>query len=376
MKIGFVLDDSLDKVDGVQQYVLTLGHWLKQEGNEVHYIVGETKRNDIRHIHSLSRNVRAHFNQNRMSTPLPAKRANIRKLFADNQFDVLHVQMPYSPMLAGRVIKAAPKETAIVGTFHIVPSSWAESLATRILRLLVFRSLRRLDAVFSVSNPAARFARKSMGLRSLVIPNAVNVSFFHSSREFPPRKDGKVHIVFLGRLVERKGCGHFLEALEYLHQRNELVNVKVTVCSKGPLENILHEYVRKHHLGNVVHFTGFVSEIEKARYLSDADIAVFPSTGGESFGIVLIEAMAAGSRVVLAGDNSGYRSVMQGHSEQLINPKDTKAFALRLRHFIRSQKARTHANKWQLEHVHNYDVRIVGEQLIHQYSQAIAKRRK
>ena len=68
MKIGFVLDDSLDKSDGVQQYVLTLGHWLHSQGHEVHYLVGQTERTDIQNVHSLSKNVRAKFNQNRMST--------------------------------------------------------------------------------------------------------------------------------------------------------------------------------------------------------------------------------------------------------------------------------------------------------------------
>ena len=373
MKIGFVLDDSLDKADGVQQYVLTLGHFFRQQRHEVHYIVGDTKRTDLPHIHSMSRNIKTHFNQNRMSTPLPASKSKINKLFQQQSFDVLHVQLPYSPFMAGRVMKAAPRTTAVVGTFHVYPASWLVRSATKILRFWVLRSRNKLDAVFSVSAPAAKFARKSLGLRSIVIPNAVNVSFFRSGRELTKLKDGKINIVFLGRLVERKGCAEFLQALEILHTRHELYNTRVIICGKGQQESKLKDFVSKKHLKNVVSFKGFVSETEKAHYLANADIAVFPSLGGESFGIVLIEAMAAGAKVVLAGNNPGYRSVMAGQKDQLVNPTNSKAFAKTLSRYIRSQKIRERAYKWQQDHIHNYDVRTVGEQILAQYNLAIAK---
>jgi phosphatidylinositol alpha-mannosyltransferase len=72
LTIGFVFDDSLDKPDGVQQYVLTLGDWMKKQGHSVHYLVGATTRDDIANVHSLSRNMRVAFNGNRMSVPLPS----------------------------------------------------------------------------------------------------------------------------------------------------------------------------------------------------------------------------------------------------------------------------------------------------------------
>ncbi len=94
LKIGFVLDDSLDSTDGVQQYMLTMGRWLQKKGHEVHYLVGHTRRPDIANIHSLSRNITVRFNQNRMSIPLGASRRHIKQVLMREQFDVLHVQMP------------------------------------------------------------------------------------------------------------------------------------------------------------------------------------------------------------------------------------------------------------------------------------------
>lgn len=373
MKIGFVLDDSLDKTDGVQQYVLTLGSWYEQAGHTVHYLVGETHRKDLMHVHSLSKNLQVHFNQNRMSTPLPANRKAVRCLLDKERFDILHIQMPFSPWLAGRIIKAAGPDTRIVGTFHIIPFSWIEVAATRLLGVWCKPLLKKFDAVYSVSSPAQRFVKNSFGLNSELVPNPVNLSRYEKGRKISRFDDGKINIVFLGRLVERKGCGHLLQALQQLHERHQLDRVRVLICGKGPLESDLKQFVKDKRLGAIVHFVGYVTEKEKADYLATADIAALPSTGGESFGIVLIEAMAAGSSVVLAGDNIGYRFVMAGNDSQLVNPKDLQMFRKKLRHFIIDAKARQRSYRWQQEHVRQFDVRVVGSRLLKDYQLLIAK---
>ena len=374
MKIAFVLDDSLDKADGVQQYVLALGRWMSHDGHQVHYLVGETKRTDIPRVHSLSRNIQAHFNQNRMSTPLPASKAKIKALLEKEDFDVIHVQMPYSPFLAGRIIKAAPKRAAVVGTFHIIPYSFKERLATRTLRLAVRRSIKRFDAIYSVSRPAQKFAKRSFKVKSSILPNVVALSHFQNGKKPRRYQDDKLNIVFLGRLVERKGCLHLLKALKYLNDRNELQRIRVLIGGKGPLQPQLEKFARENRLKQHVKFLGFIDEDDKPNLLATADIAVFPSTGGESFGIVLIEAMAAGAKVVLAGKNPGYKAVMGGHKDQLIDPANTTAFAKSLKHFMDNFRARRHASLWQTEHVAQYDVRRVGQQLVESYQAAIAKR--
>ena len=117
MKIGLVLDDTLDTPDGVQQYVLQVGAWLTDQGHEVHYLVGQTARTDIPNLHSLSRNLKVRFNGNRMSMPLPASRRKLRAFLQEMQFDVLHVQVPYSPFMAGRLLSVAPASTR-------TPCSW------------------------------------------------------------------------------------------------------------------------------------------------------------------------------------------------------------------------------------------------------------
>lgn len=370
LKIGFVLDDSLDKPDGVQQYVLALGRWLSEQGHEVRYLVGETKRTDVAGIHSLGKNVAVRFNANRMSIPLPTAKNKIHRLLTQEQFDVLHVQLPYSPWLAQRVIQAAGPKTAVVGTFHIVPHSWYVQVASRGLAVWTRRSLKRFDRIVSVSSAAQAFARKTFKLETEVLPNVVDYARFASARPYPHHHD-VVNIVFLGRLVPRKGCLTLLEAVHHLvNNSHGLPGYRVIVCGKGPLEADLKAYVDEHHLPSFVEFTGFVGEDEKVRYLRSADIAVFPSSGGESFGIVLIEAMAAHA-AVLAGDNIGYRSVMQPRDDLLFPPKDYLALADKLSWLLRDAAARKDAQHWGKKYAKQFDVAVVGQQLSELYSETL-----
>lgn len=371
MKIGLVLDDGLDKPDGVQQYVLSIGQWLSGQDHSVHYLVGETKRSDIANLHSLSHNVHVRFNRNHATMPLPAYRHRLKELLKQEQFDVLHVQMPYSPFLAGRLIKASAAKTAIVGTFHILPFSRVNAVGTHLLGLLLRRNLRRFNSVISVSPAAQAFARSSLGVDSIVIPNAVDVQLFALGTPLEKYKDGQLTILFLGRLVERKGCQYLLEAVNNLQASGKFNSAKLIICGRGPLEAELKKYVAGNNLGKLVQFTGFVDEEDKANYLASADIAVFPSTGGESFGIVLVEAMAAGAGVVLGGDNPGYRSVLGSQPDLLVTPKDTTSFATHLEKLMNDAALRQRLHVWQQSEVKKYDVGVVGSQIVHVYEQAL-----
>jgi phosphatidylinositol alpha-mannosyltransferase len=375
LTIGFVLDDSLDKSDGVQQYVLGLGNWFTSKGHEVHYLVGSTKRADLANVHSLSKNVNVRFNGNRMSIPLPSSRTDIFSVLAARPYDVLHVQMPYSPFLAQRIIELSNDTTAVVGTFHILSESRLASVATRLLGFWLAPSLKRFDALLSVSKPAQKFAEKTFKIRSQILPNVLDYDLFHDAKAIKLSKTD-VNILFLGRLVPRKGCAMLLGAVERIAQDSDLPSFHVTICGKGPLEHNLRSYVQQHGLQKIVTFTGYVSELAKPSYYSGADISVFPSTGGESFGIVLLEAMASGHSAILAGDNAGYASVMASKPELLFNPKDITGFASLLRKYICDADLRATIKNWGEEYAKEFDINTVGSKLLEIYSQALRKRSK
>lgn len=373
MKIGLVLDDTLDTPDGVQQYVLQVGTWLSDQGHDVHYLVGNTTRSDIPNIHSLSRNLGVRFNGNRMSMPLPTSTNKLRVFLAEMQFDVLHVQVPYSPFMAGRLLLVAPATTAVVGTFHILPYSRLVTLANRALALLNARSGKRFDRMLAVSAPAQKFARDIYGYKPAVVPNPVRLQQFAGITSDSPT----LNIVFLGRLVERKGAMHLLRAVAYVREHGLYEgDFRVIIGGKGELLGELERFATDHQLDDVVEFQGFVAEEQKASFLAQADIAAYPSTAGESFGIVLLEGMAAARGVVLAGNNPGYASVLQPYPDQLVDPTDTQAFAEKLAWYLDHPMGRARAAELHQQYVRHFDINVVGNELLDVYTQALQSRRE
>lgn len=372
MKIGFVLDDTLDKSDGVQQHVITVGAWLNSQGHEVHYLVADTTRKDIKNVHSLGRFMSLRYNKNNVRTPLPASRKKIKALLAEEAFDILHVQLPYSPLLAKQVIKYAAPSTAVIGTFHILPVSRLHGYSNHVLRMLLGRSIKRFDKVLAVSEPALHFAREAYGIEANYLPNPIDISMFRSGRRLGELKSpGKLNIVFLGRLVKRKGIMELIDA--YNHIDDELAKkTQLIICGKGPLRFKANQHVR---VDRNVKFLGYVAEKDKPNYLASADIAVFPSIGGESFGIVLLEAVAAGSKVVIGGNNAGYASILGQQPYLLFNARNQQAFTEHLELFIKDEKLRDRMYKWQQEIIGQYDISVVGPKLVKIYKEALAERK-
>jgi phosphatidylinositol alpha-mannosyltransferase len=373
LKIGFVFDDTLDSYDGVAQYVKTLGAWFTAQNHEVRYLVGETKMLQWAggKVYSMSKNQKVVFNGNRLSIPLPASSRKIKRVVREENFDVLHVQVPYSPFMAQKVIKCAGADTAIIGTFHIAPLGLLSEWGSRGLRLLYGKNLRRFDTMLSVSPPAADFAKRAYGIISAISPNVIEYDKFAGVKN---TKNKAGVILFFGRLVKRKGARELIDAFNILHKHNK--KAKLIIAGKGPERKSLEEQVAKLGLQSNVEFLGFIEEAEKPKLLASAEIACYPSTGGESFGIVLIEAMAAGAGVVLGGNNPGYSSVLGDKPQLLVDPKNPLAFAGKLSELLENKTLRQDLHDWQQQEVKKYDVNSVGKELLAFYQRAIANKNK
>jgi phosphatidylinositol alpha-mannosyltransferase len=211
----------------------------------------------------------------------------------------------------------------------------------------------------AVSEPAADFAQQCGIQIREIIPNMVGATYFGPTS--PRSSNSKPQIVFLGRLVERKGAMHLLEAVKLLRQQG-VSNFAVRIGGDGPLRAKLENFVDQNELRRVVTFDGYIDESKKVAYLSKADIAVFPALGGESFGIVLIEAMAAGSRVVLGGNNPGYAAVL-AHSDVLFDPLDSSDLARAMNHYLHNKKAIDHVRARQRKQVQSFGVDVVGRRI-------------
>ncbi len=367
LKIGLVVDDGIDRLDGVQKYTVTIGNYFASLGHEVHYLCGQTTRTDIPNIHSLSRNVSIRSNGgNQLTIPLPASKMKIKKLLDKEKFDVLHVQTPYSPFLAGRIIKYAHGKTPIVGTFHILPFSIWQIAGSYFLGLLQTFSIKKVDTFWSVSAPAQTFAKRTFRINSSVLPNPVVIKDFKPKT--PKKQNSKTaRLVYLNRLVKRKGCMQLLEALSWAIDNNKVTGaIHLDICSDGYDRKRLEEYVATHNLEQNVTFHGYISDEEKATLLQQADIAVFPSLGGESFGIVLIEAIAAGAGAVIGGNNPGYASVLH-REDTLFDPNNTEEFGGMIAELVANESKRAEIHEYQQKIIDDYDVAVVGDKLLETY---------
>ncbi|PKU91664.1 phosphatidyl-myo-inositol alpha-mannosyltransferase [Bifidobacterium pseudolongum subsp. globosum] len=376
LTIGFVFDDTLDALDGVQQHIITIGTELARRGHDVHYLVGETHHSPVPQTVSLARNVMVSFNGNRMRIPLPVRKREIRAALAHNNYDILHIQAPYSPLFGGRVLECAPQSTGVVATYHIAPIDRRARYGGRALGLINAHSHRRVDEVIAVSQVAAQYAQFTAHAHGTIIANPVNVEKFATAAHRATRDAAHPHIVFLGRLVPRKGAQLLLDALDYgeRHGMFPMPGLHVTIAGDGPLMDDCVQ--RAARLRTPVQFVGTVDE-GKADLLASADVAVFPAIGGETFGIVLPEAIASGAGVTLAGDNPGYRWTMRGDEDALfsVGPDHARVLAERITRALTDAPwaRRLHAREEAL--LDRYNVQAVTDEVEQVYARAIADRR-
>ncbi|HWT55537.1 MAG TPA: glycosyltransferase family 4 protein [Candidatus Microsaccharimonas sp.] len=369
MKIAVVFDDGLDKPDGVQQCILTLNNWLTKQGHEVHYIVGETKRTDIPNVHVAARNIPVKFNGNRLTIPLPTSQAKLKTLLDEIQPDILHVHVPYSPFMGAKAIKAASPIVGVVGTFHVLPYGFVARYGTRLLGLWLRSSLRRFNALYAGTSAAAAFATWSMHLPTGTLPHPVNVAAFQTTK--PAQRSDRLQVVFLGRLVARKGALQLVQAIAGLSTATKS-KIQVHLGGRGEQLDVLARLIETHHLQDIISMDGFISEAAKPSYLAQADIAIFPSISGESFGISLLEPMAAGAGVVVGGNNPGYASVLGAWPETLFDPTDTPAFTTYLEELINNSQLRATIHASQQAAIKQYDVTLIGQEWLKIYQHAIA----
>lgn len=375
LTVALVFDDDLDRPDGVQQYVLTLADGLRRRGHDVHLIAPATTRTDLVNLHVIGRHVTASINGNRVRTPLGAPASQVNRLLTQVRPDVLHIQMPHSPLLAGRFVRSAPADTAVVGTFHIAAGSRLAEAGGRLLGAVERRELRRFDTVFTMSDAGREFAQNAFGLSTTHATMPVHLGPVPTDRP-APADDDTVRVLFLGRLVERKGARELLAALDVLASHG-LARRPWTaeLAGAGPQARALAKFVAEHDLTGRVTLTGFVDEAHKAALLGTGDLVVLPSTGGESFGISVVEALAAARGVVLAGDNPGYRTPMAGLEDQLVNPRDTWTFARTLARWIDDPAARAAAVGPQRTRAARFDAEVAVSETEAAYRAALDRRR-
>jgi phosphatidylinositol alpha-mannosyltransferase len=303
MKVGLVCPYSWDVPGGVQYHVRDLAEVLIARGFEVSVLApadDDTPLPD--YVVPAGRAVPVPYNGSVARVNFgPLSAARVRRWLREGEFDVLHVHEPTTPSLSLLACWAATG--AIVATFH---TANLRSRAMLAAYPILEPALEKIGARIAVSEAARRTLVAHVGGDAVLIPNGVFVDRFADGSSEPARQDGEGVVVFVGRLDEpRKGLPTLLAAME--HVLASRPGVRLLVAGRGDADEVLEDVPPA--VREAVTFLGVVSEADKARLLRSADVYVAPNLGGESFGIVIVEAMAAGVPV-LASDLDAFREVL------------------------------------------------------------------
>ena len=304
MKIGIVNPYSWDVPGGVGFHIRDLALKLRLRGHDVRVLTPSTSDDLPEWITSAGSSVSIPFNGSVANISIkPKALARTRRWLADNDFDVVHVHEPVVPSvsMAAAMLSSAP----LVGTFHAaLGRSVSRAIASAPMRLY----MERIGVRIAVSEEARRTLIEHHGGDAVIIPNGVETVSFRTAQPLDRwvATDERPVIVFLGRLDEpRKGLGVFAGAIESVLER--VPGARFLIAGRGDAPDIRATVAR---FGDSVSFLGGISDEEKESLLAGASIYVAPQTGGESFGIVLVEAMAARTTVV-ASDIPAFRAVLE-----------------------------------------------------------------
>jgi phosphatidylinositol alpha-mannosyltransferase len=217
-----------------------------------------------------------------------------------------------------------------------------------------------------VSPPARDFVRSYFPGEYRIIPNGVDLSRFGAAQPFAPLRDGVPNLLFVGRPERRKGLGYLLRA--YLRLRSEGLRARLIIVGAGRWESY-QAFVARNALPDII-FAGRASAENLPRYMASADVICSPSTGAESFGMVVVEALASG-RPLVASDIPGFRAVVHhAHDALLVPPKDPAALAAAVRRLLEDDALARSLGKAGVETAQRYAWPVVTRQLIEVYEEA------
>ncbi len=351
---------SFDVHGGVQAHVLQLAEVMRERGHYVSVLAPSSPHVELPdYVVSGGKAVPIPYNGSVARLRFgPATHRLVKKWIAAGEFDVLHLHEPNAPSLSLLALMIA--EGPIVATFH---TSTTKSLALGVFQSLLRPYNEKIVGRIAVSDLARRWQMEALGSDAVQIPNGVDVDSFASATPLPGYPRSGRTVLFLGRFDEpRKGMDVLMGALPALVAHHP--DIEILIVGRGD-EDELREAAGE-HAGNL-RFLGQVSDAEKASALRSADVYCAPNTGGESFGIVLVEAMAAGTAVV-ASDLDAFRRVLEdGEAGRLVPVEDPAALAEALIAVLGDATLRADYVRAGTEAVQRYDWSVVADDILRVY---------
>lgn len=377
MKIGLVCPYDYHSLGGVQSHIRHLAAALSELGHEVRVLAPRGQGQAGPEMIAAGECKRVRFSETAFEMTWVGRRelVQLRRQLSKERFDLLHFHTIWNPFMPLQVLMATKVPT--VATFHdTAPDTVLGRLLARTLMPAAAAILRGLLLTRSIAvspSPVPHLTRFYRGDLKIV-PNGVEFSEYRPPHNQPLEnyRDGKFNILYLGRLEERKGVLYLLDAYARLRSRRN--DLRLLVAGDGHLRPELEAHIQENSIPDV-EMLGVVDEETKRRLYATCDIYCSPAVAGESFGIVLLEAMASGKPAVGAA-NSGYRWVLQGEGrELLVPPRDAVALEQKLEHLLDDEEMRDRLGRWGVEEAARYDWGEVAVRVVEVYQEALSASR-
>lgn len=364
MRVGLIIDDRISRHGGVQEYVLGLYDFLIKKGHQPIIFTTGRYRKQKRKIISFGKTldlpgeapkgISLNFNQGE----------KIKKILAKEKPEILHIQGIPGPL--GLYFLKHSKSINIM-TFHIAH----EGLLIEFLANTLFPFWKAMDEYLhgkiAISKVAADYAQKFCSGPFKIIPIGIDLGRFRPGvPKIKKFKDQKINILFVGRLDKRKGIEYLLKAYQRLSQLEK--NIRLIIVGDGPQKQKAKNFVKDEGLKNVV-FVRAVTRFELPAWYVTADIFCSPATHGESFGVVLLEAMAAGLPIV-AFDNPGYKSIFPEFARGFLVPnKNISALTQTLLILATNPDLRKQLGQKNYRYVERFSGEKIGKETLNFYQE-------
>jgi phosphatidylinositol alpha-mannosyltransferase len=319
LRIALVSDVYYPHVGGIQEHIYHLGLELKSKGHKVKVITGGSRADvspsglDVIRIGKVIQ-----IPANKSFSKITVVRGvvnKLRRIFAREKFDVVHVHGIFAPILP--LYSHLVSKAVTIHTFH---AAFDSSIGYNFFKKLLQKLIKKVDGIIAVSNTARDSIAKYIPTNYTIIPNGVDTRRFNpENKKIKKFSDKNPIILFVGRFEPRKGLKYLFLSFNQIIKK--IPDAILVVVGKGRLKEYYRSFLSKEAVGNVF-FEGKVSMEALPSYFTTCDVFCSPAYTGESFGIILLEALASGKPVV-ASDIPGYRNIINsGSNGLLVEPKN------------------------------------------------------
>lgn len=369
MKIGLVCPYNIAKGGGVQECVLAMQAELNKRGHET-LIITPRPREDTSHLDQsillvgTATDVKSPFHTT-AQVSVSVDTNELDTMLETHNFDVIHFHEPWVPILSRQVLMRS--QAANVATFHAkMPGTVMSRTIEKVITPYTKSVLKYFHAFSAVSEPAAAYVRTLDHTEPTLIPNGIDIKKYVAPKK-RPTNDPQT-ILYIGRLERRKGLKYLLKAFKLLQTTQP--QVQLILAGEGTDRAKLEQQVIDEDISGVT-FAGHITEAYKLELLRTVDIFCSPALFGESFGIVLLEAMASGC-VTVAGDNDGYAAVMQERGQlSLVDPQNVEDFARRLRLLLSDHDLQQLWREWSVPYAQTFAYPKIVDAYEKLYEQAL-----